>query len=338
MRRHAAALEEIDELAARWVARRDAGLSGAEQVEFDRWCSASALHREAVSRFEATWSGLARPARAGVDREFRNELHRLANGQRRRRIGAVASLAVVMLVATFAWRSGDSRALTELPPVATHSVVIAPTRHLLPDGSTIEYPKGSTVAVDYSGKFRRVRLSQGEAHFAVAKDPSRPFIVEAGGVEVRAVGTAFSVQLKQSHVDVLVTEGRVAVEKAGAASVIESRDPLAFVDAGNRLKVEIALQPVAVPAVEPVAQAEIDAQLVWRKTRVEFSAAPLAEVVRVLNEHNRQDIEIADRVLESVSVSGLFVAEDLETFTTMLETGFEIRAAQVDGRIVLSRR
>ena len=40
-----------------------------------------------------------------------------------------------------------------------------------------------------------------------------PFIVNAGGVEVRAVGTAFNVNLQSKSVAVLVTEGKVAVER-----------------------------------------------------------------------------------------------------------------------------
>jgi transmembrane sensor len=45
----------------------------------------------------------------------------------------------------------------------------------------------------------------------VTKDPVRPFIVMAAGVAVRAVGTAFNVKLDSTAVEVLVTEGMVAV-------------------------------------------------------------------------------------------------------------------------------
>jgi transmembrane sensor len=59
-----------------------------------------------------------------------------------------------------------------------------------------------------------VVLERGEAHFQVAKNPARPFVVVARGVEIRAVGTAFSVGLESTRVEVLVTEGQVAVETA----------------------------------------------------------------------------------------------------------------------------
>lgn len=334
MRRHAAALEQIDDAAARWVARRDGGLSVHEAEEFERWCAESTLHREALARFDATWTGLARPTRAGVNSQLRVELDKLARMQRRRRVVAVASSFVILFAVAFAWRAQSSNGELNPAAVAPHSVVLVPTKEVLPDGSVVEYPRGAKVVVDFSQSFRRIKLTSGEAHFAVVKDPSRPFVVEAGGVEVRAVGTAFSVQLGSSQVDVLVTEGRVAIDK----SVGPAAEPIAYVDAGNRLTVEVALQPVAAPAVQPVAAAEMATLLAWRKTRVEFSNAPLSEVVRVLNEHNRTSIDIGDKALESVSVSGLFVAEDLETFTTMLATGFEIRSSRVNGRVILGRR
>ena len=41
---------------------------------------------------------------------------------------------------------------------------------------------------------REVTLTRGEAWFKVAHDKTRPFIVSAGRIRVRAVGTAFSVR------------------------------------------------------------------------------------------------------------------------------------------------
>ena len=56
-----------------------------------------------------------------------------------------------------------------------------------------------------------MQLVRGEAHFVVAADASRPFVVSAGAVSVRAVGTEFVVRYSAREIGVLVTEGRVAV-------------------------------------------------------------------------------------------------------------------------------
>jgi transmembrane sensor len=94
--------------------------------------------------------------------------------------------------------------------VAAHKSYLHVNERLaLPDGSRVELKDGSEVVVQYSASERRVKLTGGEAHFTVWKDKTRPFIVNAAGVEVRAVGTAFNVRLEAKSVEVLVTEGRV---------------------------------------------------------------------------------------------------------------------------------
>src|SRR6185312_8533669 len=108
------------------------------------------------------------------------------------------------------------RARTARPVARADSIVISqPERKTLVDGSVVELRDTAEIAVDYAGPLRRVTLRRGEALFQVAKNPARPFVVKAGGLEVRAVGTAFSVQIDGAAVDVLVTEGRVSVNQAG---------------------------------------------------------------------------------------------------------------------------
>ncbi|NWO96327.1 FecR domain-containing protein, partial [Escherichia coli] len=66
------------------------------------------------------------------------------------------------------------------------------------------------VELDFDREARRVALLNGEAQFDVVKDPARPFIVTAGDVTVRAVGTRFSVwRLGEDRTRVVVAEGIV---------------------------------------------------------------------------------------------------------------------------------
>jgi len=59
----------------------------------------------------------------------------------------------------------------------------------LADGSRLTLDERSRVSVQYETATRRVRLEFGEVLFEVAKDPKRPFVVQAGNIRVRAVGT-----------------------------------------------------------------------------------------------------------------------------------------------------
>ncbi len=74
--------------------------------------------------------------------------------------------------------------------------VSAPERRELPDGSVVDLKPGAEIAVEFTPALRRVTLRAGAAHFAVVKNPARPFVVAVGDVEMRAVGTEYSVQAR----------------------------------------------------------------------------------------------------------------------------------------------
>src|SRR6202034_3836256 len=89
----------------------------------------------------------------------------------------------------------------------------------LADGSIVSLNTNTIVETDLSRKLRQIYLRKGEAHFQVAHDRSRPFLVHAGDAVVRAVGTEFEVRLREDkHVEVLVNEGRVEVQAAPIAA------------------------------------------------------------------------------------------------------------------------
>lgn len=211
--------DAIEATAAAWLAQRDDGLTREQAAEFARWRGADVRHEAAVMRLEATWSALQqlREYRPEAARHPDRDLLR-ASVPRRRLIpfpplAATAALAASLALAAVWWFSVAER---QSEPVAqTHATTVdGYERVSLADGSIVELNSASEVSVSFSPAERRVRLVRGEAHFTVAKNPARPFLVEAGTLAVRAVGTAFNVRLGGKDVEVLVTEGRVAVADA----------------------------------------------------------------------------------------------------------------------------
>jgi transmembrane sensor len=80
----------------------------------------------------------------------------------------------------------------------------------LDDGSIVSLNANSTLKYfkHLSPGQRKVRL-EGEAFFEVIKNPSRPFIVEAGKGEVKVLGTSFNVNTNLNQVQVMVKTGKV---------------------------------------------------------------------------------------------------------------------------------
>ncbi|MFA6445570.1 MAG: FecR domain-containing protein, partial [Sterolibacterium sp.] len=233
----------VTDTAAAWLSRCDAGLTAIEEAEMQAWLEADAGHAAAVAQLQATWGALDRPLKEGRAGDVLRELDRFSHRRKRRRVGAAVAGLAMLLAVGFVWRGQHPSAV---PSSSATAVVLLPSRQTLPDGSVVELRDGARIAVDFSGVLRRVALRQGEAHFQVTKDRDRAFVVVAGVVEVRAVGTAFSVQLGESAVDVLVTEGRVAVDRSpvtpttGSLASPPAPESPAFVDAGNRLVMELA--------------------------------------------------------------------------------------------------
>jgi transmembrane sensor len=268
------------------------------------------------------------------------ELHTRARRRRRQRAVFVGG-AVAALVLCFVMLRSPPRARSEFEP-SKHLLVSLPRQQVLPDGSLAELRDGARIEIDFSGLQRRVTLLQGEAHFSVQKDPAKPFMVHAAGVEVRAVGTAFAVQMAPRGVEVLVTEGRVAVDHTAAMTTVSSNQaPLAFVAAGEGTLIEPRAAreiPPPPPRVTAIEEAEMTERLAWRVPRLELSGTPLESAVAAFNRHSKVKLVIGDPSLARLKVSGIVRADQAEALVSLLAANFDVTAEPRGSETVLLRR
>lgn len=169
----------------------------------------------------------------------------------------------------------------------------------LDDGSRVRLNTDSAVRVVFWGDTRRVFLRRGEAFFEVAHDASRPFVVDAGGTEVRALGTRFDVRRAGDAVEVILVDGRVRVEdRRGGVAELAPRQQLRVTDAGlSRVRPALAGAPS------------------WTTGRLTFRDTPLAAAVAEVNRYSERKVELVDAAsLADEPVSGMFDAGDVEAF------------------------
>ena len=83
----------------------------------------------------------------------------------------------------------------------------------LPDGSQVWLKENAQLSYveDFGGDTRQLKL-EGEAFFDVAKNPAKPFIIQAGEGTVTVLGTSFSVDTDGKSTEVLVKTGKVAFQ------------------------------------------------------------------------------------------------------------------------------
>lgn len=332
----------IETAASAWIARRDAGMTAAEEDQFARW-SADPRHARALARHEQAWQLFDRPREAGVGAQIAGEFRARLARRRRRGIAIAAASMMLALGAGTLWRARQPEAIPVQKTAAANASVVRPEQRTLPDGSVVELPRNTEIRIEFSADMRRVVLTRGEAHFTVVKDAQRRFVVVARGVEARAIGTAFAVRVDRSAVEVVVTEGRVEVEQVDGSGLpgepkATPSAPL-MLAAGNAAVVPIAGEkgPAQAPSVAPLSAEEVAERLGWRATRLEFTATPLGEAVALMNRFNDVRFEISDPEIATLEVSGFFRADNAATFLRLIEQSLGVRGERRGQTIVLRK-
>jgi transmembrane sensor len=334
----------VESAAAEWLVQHDRGLTPRQQDDFLQWLAASPAHRESFDRHRQMWGEFNALAQWRPEHSSVPNPDLLARPRRSRVFcwWAPIALAAAAGIALAIWWPPFHR----LPSTETLSLTAANYRQeTLPDGSVLDLNRGAHVIVQFSSSERRVLLAEGEAQFTVAKNPARPFIVRAAGVDVRAVGTAFNVKLAGPNLEVLVTEGAVRVSQSapplgtGAKAKAPAGRPevLAMVSAGERTVVGLA-EVISAPVVLPVTKAEVGQLLDWQPHLLDFNSEPLADVVAVFNRRNSARLVIGDESLRTLPIIASIRSDNVEGFVRLLEATMGVRAERrPDGKIVLRR-
>lgn len=249
--------------------------------------------------------------------------------QTRRRWGAryAAAAAVAAVAMSLLW--GWSRYGTT-EENSYHTAIGAMNSVPLADGSRATLSSDSRIDVAMSRAQRRVELHQGEAFFDVAKDPGRPFAVEAGGRRVIAVGTHFSVRRDGGDLRVVVTEGTVRLE---SEPIDGHTQPTTLLPAGS-----IALAGANGVLVRSVSVEEAERYVDWRNGYLVFRDTPLATAAAEFNRYNTRKLVIGDAAVGELRVGGNFRWSNADVFVGLLEQAMPVRAERLQDRIVLRSR
>ncbi len=285
------------------------------------------LDDEAVARaMEEVWDRLAaglgtaaggrpayRPARATA-REF--------SFPDRRRKAILGQLAAALVVLTV----GGGLAATLLfkrqgaPAGATRVVSTAPGERAafrLPDGTQVMLSVASRLR--YPARFgaglREVAL-EGEAYFDVPHRQGRPFVVRAGELVAKDLGTRFTVRAypEDAGARVVVREGKVAIraERDGAEEVVAP---------GQLGRLGEGRSPV-------VEAADTSALFAWTEGRLVFDATPLREALPQLGRWFDLDFRLADDSLGGVPLTATLKTQPTPDVLGSLSASLGLRHRQ----------
>jgi transmembrane sensor len=300
---------DIDAEAAAWLARLHGPYRSADtDAALRAWLKADATHQDAFERATEIWEmipGTAPPS-GPVPAPPRRD--------RRPVLAAAFAIILVLLIGGGAWLS--QRPPVHETPVGGQQVV------MLADGTRVSLNTDSRIALYYSEGERRVRLDRGEALFEVAHNPARPFIVEAGSEQVRALGTTFIVRRDGAQkLAVTLLEGRVRVSDPVRAAVLAP---------GERLTVTSS-------AGAALDRPSIDTVAAWRRGEVVFEDTTLIEAVAELNRYSETRLTIVDPSLATLRISGVFSTGDIGEVAQAIAALHHLRAARNGDTIRLTR-
>lgn len=333
----------IDAEAAAWLSLRDKGMTEEQTTDFMHWLQRDPRNAEAFASLDQVWRSLD-PLSVLSEEGESPRPDRLAPRPKlpaRRSSGyawlGIAAALFLGFVAFGAYRWHQAT-------VPTAETLVGGFQEIaLPDGSVVQLNTDSAVRIRYTEKLRQIDLVRGEAHFSVAKNAERPFVVGVDNVAVRAVGTAFNVRRRPDSVEVLVTEGKVQVQDAkrgGSLLGVSSHGATPLLEAGEKALVPFSARSRDVSAstpavVAPVAPAEVERSLAWQEHRLEFESTPLAEVVQEFNRYNAHKLVIEDPRLAARRFGGSFRVDAYEPFVQLLERSFGVEVRREGQRTLL---
>jgi transmembrane sensor len=212
-------------------------------------------------------------------------------------------------------------------PAIRHGTAIGEQRSVaLADGSIVMLNTQSEVEVRIDRSTRHVSLLAGEAMFDVVADRERPFVVQAGNVSLRVLGTKFSVYRTGALTRVAVVDGTVQLvpdDRLADAVLVTEGETL------------VAGRDGVLPAG---AGGDFETAVAWTERRLIFNAAPLAQVVHEFNRYNAVPLVVEDSQLAARPVTTVFNANDVGALVTFLELEPDVEVQHDDDAIRIRAR
>lgn len=322
--------KEIEIEAASWrsLLGRD-HVSDEEHEKFGKWLQQSERHREIFEEMSALWGDLARLKELNdIGEAFSEQGRERSRPVARRWLAAAAASLLAIMFGGEYWLQQGYRA----PQSGEFATRTGEQRTLeLVDGSSVILNTGSLLAVDFTHAERSVRLLEGEAYFEVAKDARRPFVVYAAHGAAKAVGTAFTVRVRDGMaLEVTVEEGRVALlSMIGPKPAAASLEDIAHTTVTELTAGQSIIYNDEVEQLELIEAADLNRKLSWRQGILAYAGEPLEDVVADISRYTDIKIEITESELRSLPVGGYFRVGETDALFDSLELTFGITVERV---------
>ena len=315
----------------------------AEKKSFEQWLAVSREHQDYFASFQQAWKLTAAASlQTEIDTEkalrkvnskienitVNQRISKLAKPSVHRLVVRIASSAAAVLLLGFVMyyftRSGLN---TE--PVAYTAQNNQQAAFQLADGSQVFMQDGSVLQFhsNFEQQEERTVSFEGEGLFEVSHDAAKPFVVNAGNLQIEVLGTTFNLSA-------------AAGASVYTCDLIEGKVRFALIDRSNGQVLE---QLVLLPgqrgtyntASNQISRGESPANATsWKTGVLAFNNVPLAEVMKAIAQTYKLTIDL-DPGLADLKLTARFEQEKPESILEAIRVIFDLEITQTENRVII---
>jgi len=223
------------------------------------------------------------------------------------------------------------KALYYNPSLRTKEVITADESHLfLEPGALVQ------VQIKADMDLRQVKVLEGKVRFDVAKDPSKPFVVQSNQLLTTALGTQFTVDYNSRSAQVIVQlfEGKVRVASTdhGVAKILNPGQQIYFTPSSPLIRSNFGQQRYAndkKPAPEPAIVVAKMSTYTYPSTIhqsanwLQMDETSLSEIIQYINHELDMPVSYDSLLVRNYRLKGRFrknTAMDMQDKTLLAES------------------
>jgi len=334
--------------ASLWIAKMDRSLTERERNEFGSWLAVNEQHQKLIIEMATMWDKMDSLENladlfpeANKKSTTSPEGTHIDNKTKQWGFALAASIVLAILVGLFSNNNFEQLLNGDQEFVRYETAVGESSTIYLPDNSKVLLNTNSILLVRYTDYFRLLELQRGELHVEVAHDKSRPLSVVAKQKVIQAVGTAFSVQVSDIDIELIVTDGKVLIGELAKEQNVNEQS-LDIPKNGLAVsKGEIASLSVigsSADSVVTINKSAIKKSLSWRQGNLVFKGETLAQAMAEVSRYTSVKFEIADEELKNMKIAGRFKTGDVKGLIGALNHNFNIKTDRVNKNLVVLRK
>lgn len=305
--------DRLRDTALSWIARlRSDAVTDADRGDFALWLAEEDSHTRAMDEMLDMWDDL------GSIKQMPIELNRTDHAANQGSwLAASVAIAASFVLAFFLWPTSIS---TD-PALLFQTAIGERSTFTMKDDSVVTLNTDSKIRVRYSQSTRMIDLVRGEAFFEVAKNPDRPFEVNAGTAKVTALGTAFNIYRKKRGADITVTEGVIRVTELG--------------DTGNRAPaIEVLHVNEYIRATDSGLEAtdsvDTTSLIAWQSGKLIAKEMTVRDLVEQLARYQKTRILLSDGDIAAMTISGVFELDQPQSMMNALALSLGLQVVELN--------